>query len=60
MTVYRVTGRAEYRGHKPGETFEASLDRLMEHRAIRRGSIEVVDRTEPRLVPGSYRLPRDG
>ncbi len=58
MSVYLVTGRNEFRSHKPGETFEASLDPLLEVRAIRRGNIELVERSTPCLIEGSYRLPQ--
>lgn len=58
MTVYRVTGAANFRGHKPGHTFEAILDKAMEARALRRRNIEIVAQTKPALIPGSYRLPR--
>jgi hypothetical protein len=57
--VYLVTGPREYRGHKPGETFEAKLEPNVEHRAIRRGSIRLLRRVTPALVPGSYTLPDD-
>lgn len=55
--VYQVTGRREYRGHKPGSTFEAALDRSAEERAIGRGDIRLIRRFTPDLAPGSYRLP---
>ncbi len=58
MSVYKVTGSSEFRGHQPGETFEAQLPEGMERRALRRGNIELVERSTPALVPGSYRLPR--
>ena len=57
--VYRVTGRRQYRGHEPGTTFEAILDRGAEHRAIARGDIELIRHVQPGLAPGSYRLPPD-
>ncbi len=58
MSVYKVTGSSEYRGHMPGTTFEARLPAPMERRAIRRGNIELVEESTPRLQPGSYKLPR--
>jgi hypothetical protein len=42
MTTYRVTGSTSFAGHKPGEEFEAELDKAQEQRALERGSIEVV------------------
>lgn len=57
--VYRVTGKRQYRGHEPGTTFEAILDRGAESRAIQRGDIELIRHVEPSLAPGSYRLPPD-
>jgi hypothetical protein len=43
MTVYKVTGAA-FRGHQPGEEFEADLDPDQERRAKARGQIKVVKR----------------
>jgi hypothetical protein len=54
---YRVVGRRAYRGHQPGEEFEACLDRDAEGRAINRGSIRLLERVPAELKPGSYRLP---
>ena len=60
MSVYEVT-HGTYRNHRRGERFEATLDVFAERRAIRRGSIRVVEESTPRLVEGSYTLPkRDG
>jgi hypothetical protein len=58
VSVYKVTGRADFDGYPPGSTFEAVLDENKAHRAIRRGSIQLVEESKPTLVPGSYRLPR--
>lgn len=58
MTVYEVTGHMVYRGHKPGERFEAILDHHVEQRALRRGNVRIIERTVTKLVPGSYTLPR--
>lgn len=55
--AYRVTGARAYRGHEPGTTFEAVLDPAAEVRAIRRGSIELLERVTPALKPGSFDLP---
>ncbi len=58
MSVYRVAGTRAYRGHNPGETFEAVLDERVEERAITRGNIVVVRRSTPSLTEGSYQLPK--
>ena len=57
MTVYLVSGRRRFRCHEPGETFEATLPRGMEQRALAVGSIQVVENSVPSLQPGTYRLP---
>jgi hypothetical protein len=54
---YLVTGRREYRGHKPGTTFEAALDSGAASRAIARGDIRLLRDFTPDLEPGSYVLP---
>ena len=46
MTLYKVTGPTAFRGHRPGEEFEAELEPDLERRAKARGSIRVV-RREP-------------
>lgn len=56
---YLVTGRRQYRWHKPGTVFEANLDPDAERRAIERGSIRVLEVVTPSLRRGSYRLPDD-
>jgi hypothetical protein len=56
---YLVTGRRQYRWHKPGTVFEAILDPDAEMRAIERGSIRVLEVIDPQLETGSYRLPED-
>ncbi len=56
---YLVTGRRQYRWHKPGTTFEAQLDPLAEQRAIERGSIQILEVIQPDLENGSYALPED-
>lgn len=55
--VYEVTGKREYRGHKPGTVFEAALDAPAAQRAINRGDIRLLREFIPDLVEGSYRLP---
>lgn len=57
--IYRVSGSRAYRGHAPGTEFGASLKPLAEARAIARGAIELLDRIEPTIAPGSFRLPRN-
>ena len=57
LGVYRVVGRRAYRGHEPGEVFEARLDRNAEIRAVNRGSIVLLERVRPDLPAGKYRLP---
>lgn len=57
--IYLVTGNRQYRGHSPGDMFEAKLDPAVERRAIQRGAIQLLDRVTPALAPGSYRLPPD-
>jgi hypothetical protein len=57
VTVYRVIGGHAYREHAPTETFEAVLPTDVEARAIGYGAIEIVERSTPRIQPGSYRLP---
>jgi hypothetical protein len=57
--IYRVIGSRDYSEHRPGDLFEAKLDRRAEARAIGRGDIEVVERITFSVKPGSYRLPRE-
>jgi hypothetical protein len=57
MNEYEVVGKREYRGHLPGETFEARLPAGPESRAIARGDIRVLRTVEPQIQSGSYRLP---
>lgn len=57
MSTYLVTGARAYREHWPGTTFEATLDPAAETRAIERGDIRLIERSDPALQPGSYRLP---
>lgn len=40
MTSYKVTGATAYKGHQPGEEFEAELAPDEERRAVERGSIK--------------------
>ena len=57
MGEYEVTGRREYRGHPPGEIFEARIPRAAESRAVARGDIRLLRVVEPQIQSGSYRLP---
>lgn len=57
MSLYQVAGRRAYRGHQPGETFQATLDPAAEERALARGDIRILERSKPSLQPGSYQLP---
>lgn len=54
---YRVVGRRAYRGHQPGEEFEARLDENVEARAVQRGNLVLLERLVAELPPGKYRLP---
>lgn len=56
--LYRVIGRRNYRDHKPGEEFEAKLNREAERRAVIRGDIELLRRITPELQAGSYTFPQ--
>lgn len=53
---YRVTGRHDYRGNKPGQEFIARLDRQAEGRAVLRGDIALLERVSPEL-PARWGLP---
>lgn len=55
---FKVMGRREYRGHRPGSRFEARMDAAL-RRAIARGDIQLVAHVEPILEPGSFTLPHD-
>ena len=57
--LYKVVSTRRYRGHRPGDLFEACLDNRAEARAIGRGDIVLIRRITPTVQPGSYRLPRD-
>jgi hypothetical protein len=54
---YRVIGKRNYRGHEPGTTFEARLDRGAEARAIARGDIQLLRLITPSLQEGTVTLP---
>jgi hypothetical protein len=54
---YRVVGRRDYRGHKPGSRFIAHLSPEMAQRAINRGDIVIIRQINMQVVPGSYTFP---
>ena len=53
---YQVIGRRRYRGHEPGTTFEAKLDKNAEARAIARGDIQLLRVIVP-TVPAEHTFP---
>jgi hypothetical protein len=55
---YKVVGRRAYRGHDPGEEFEARLDVAADARAIGGGSIQLLERLTADLPADKYRLPQ--
>jgi hypothetical protein len=57
VSVYRVTGATAYHGNKPGTTFEAVFPPNVERRALRRGALQLIERSTPQIQPGSYQLP---
>ena len=54
---YRVVSTRRYRGHRPGDLFEARLDYRAEARAIGRGDIVLIERITPAVQPGSLPVP---
>lgn len=56
--LYRVVGKREYRGHEPGEEFEARLERNAEKRAVMRGDLQILGYVLPELPRGSYEFPQ--
>ena len=57
--VYKVVSSRRYRGHQPGDLFEARLEPRAEARAIGRGDIVLIERVTPALQPGSWTLPKE-
>ena len=57
MGEYRVVGKREYRGHKPGQTFQRNIPAAAAQRAIDRGDIVLVRTITPELQHGSWCLP---
>lgn len=58
MSVYRVTGHHNYRGHAPGETFIATLRQDEEARALTRGNIAVIQRGPVTIEEHRIRPPK--
>ena len=56
--LYEVSGRRQYRGHEPGTTFTAKLDKPAAARAIARGDIRLLELVTPALEPGSFEFPQ--
>lgn len=54
--LWKVVGHRRYRGHEPGETFEASLQNAPAVRAIQRGDIILLEEFHPDL-PAEWSLP---
>jgi hypothetical protein len=54
--TWKVTGRRIYRGHEPGEVFEASLFEDVAGRAVARGDLVLLEEFVPAL-PGEWCLP---
>ncbi len=57
MSLYQVTGRRNYREHRPGETFEAVLKPNIEHIALKVGAIKILESSTPSIRPGSATVP---
>lgn len=55
--LYRVSGKREFRGHGRGTTFVARIEPTIEARLRALKIIELIERVEPALPPGAYRLP---
>jgi len=55
--LWRVSGKRTYRGHEPGEEFEASLDTAAAGRAVNRGHLQLLEEFTPTL-PDTYELPK--
>ena len=54
--LWRASGRRAYRGHEPGEVFEASIPTAAARRAIARGDLELLEAFIPSL-PDDHCLP---
>lgn len=49
--IFQVTGSFVFRGHKPGETFEAKVTPQI-NRAAARGNIVMLEEIVPEVPPG--------
>lgn len=58
MSLYRVTGKQRFKGHLPGSLFIGELAPSIEARAVKRGSIEIVESGPVRLDATRATLPR--
>ena len=58
VSIYRVTGIFNYRGHAPGTVFIANLDHKEEERAELRGNIEILQRGRITIEPHRVRPPK--
>lgn len=58
MSRYLVTGMHKYRDHATGEEFEATLEPDVEARAIARGAIKLLERSDVKLDPAGAKPPR--
>ena len=56
--LLEVTGRREYRGHKPGDRFVTNVDPALE-RGIARGNVRVIAEVDASLADRDYGLPDD-
>jgi hypothetical protein len=56
--LFLVLGTRQYRGHRPGERFEARLDPALE-RGIARGNVQLLEMIDPSIREGESRLPED-
>lgn len=54
--AWKVTGTRVYRGHAPGEEFEASIPTSAAARAVARGDVVLVEEFVP-APPADHQLP---
>ena len=59
MSRYRVNPDwpHRYREHEPGKEFEATLEPDVEQRALARGAIRLLERSEVKLNPKNVKAP---
>ena len=55
---YRVVGKREYMGVKPGREFVAQIPSAMEQRAITRGDIVKLESVVPAIDPARATFPK--